>query len=360
MVSKKYQPLLLVMLLFVGLFGVSFTTQVQTQGTVDALILVADSFGLAYFDARDTLVSWGVDVTTIGFGLDTTIASCINHPPQPITADILLSGFNLNTLSNYDCVLIPPGGHWQALSNSQAVRDFIEAAYVEGLVIGSLCIGNMVVARSNDIVDGCKVASYGQSNLAMQAAGATPITGVRVVSDNRIITGGTGGGYPTGYTTAPTLEVCVALVKAVLRRSFVRSTTLEPSPNGVGFTIAVETQDPTALLPAIPSTTIATVTAEIYLLTNPAEILQTQQLSDADHDETYTGTFSNLNPGQYQVNVEVEDSDEVLEVIQNAASSSLSALMSPIDPLLLGGLIALVCIISVAVGVIFWKRRTRT
>jgi putative intracellular protease/amidase len=356
MVSQKFKALLL-LLAFVGvLAGAGFSAPVEAQTTVDALILVTDGFGWTYFDAVDLLTSWGVDVTVIADSGDTAISSCLNRPPRPITADLLLSTFNMNTLSNYDCLFIPSGGHWQALSLNQAVRDFVAAAFAEGLVVASLCIGNMVIARSNGIVDGCKVVSYSQSNVAMQQAGATIVSGVEVVSDHRIVTGATGGGFPDGYTSAPTYEVCVAMVKAALNLSYVRSSTLEPMPDGTGFTITVETQDPASYLIGIPSNEITSVTVELCFTANPSEPVVTRQLIDPDYDGTYSESIIGLAPGAYQINIEVEDSNATVEIVPNAAASSLAPSLSP---LVLGGAIACVVIVSSVFALLLWRRQKR-
>ena len=356
MESRNFQFLLL-LLCFIPLFtGAGLFSPVGAQTTVDALILVTDFFGWTYFDAYDYLTGWGVDVDVIALSGDTTIDSCPNHPPRPITADLLLATFNMNTLSNYDCLFIPSGGHWQVLSNNQGVRDFISTAHAEGLAIASLCIGNMVVARSNGIVDGCKVVSYAQSNLAMQQAGATIVSGVEVVSDQRIVTGATGGGFPDGYQYAPTYEVCVAMVKAALNLSYVRSADLQPLADGSGFSVTIETQDPATYLIGIPSNEIATVTVELCLTANPTESLVTQQLIDPDHDGIYADNIIGLNPGEYQLNIEIEDSSETVEVVPNASSSML---VPSLGPIVIGAMVATTVIVCSILAVILWKRQKR-
>jgi len=357
MEPRKFQSLLF-LLCFVGVFtGAGVFTPVGAQTTVDALILVTDGFGWTYFDAYDYLTGWGVDVDVIAHSGDPTIDSCLNHPPRPIIADLLLTTFNMDTLSNYDCLFIPSGGHWQVLSNNQGVRDFITAAYDEGLVIASLCIGNMVIARSNGIVDGCKVVSYTQSNVAMQQAGAIIVSGVEVVSDQRIITGATGSGFPDGYLNAPTYEVCVAMVKAALNLSYVRSVDLQPLADGSGFSVTIETQDSAAYLIGIPSNEIATVTAELCFTTHPTESLMTQQLIDPNHDGIYSNNIIGLTPGDYQLNIEVEDSGEIVEVVSNAASAIL---MPSFSPVVIGTIGAAAVILCSIFAVILWKRRKRS
>ncbi|MFX0168958.1 MAG: DJ-1/PfpI family protein [Candidatus Hodarchaeota archaeon] len=356
MASSSYKSLLLLLALVLGSTAIGFSALVETQATVDALILVTDGFGWTFFDAVDYLESWGVNVDVIAHSLDVTIDSCPNHPPRPITADLLLTTFDVNDLTGYDCLFIPSGGHWQALVNSQAVRDFVSTAFTEGLVIASVCIGNMVVARSNEIVDGCTVVSYAQSNVAMEQAGASIVSGVEVVVDHHIVTGATGGGFPDGYQYAPTYEVCLAMVKAALGLSYVRSTTMEPLPDGTGFAVTVETQDPAAYLIGIPSNEIASLTIGLYLTQTPTEAVTTLQLYDPDYDGIYLGTVTGLAPGQYQLNVEVEDSSETLEIVVNAATSSLAPFL---NPFLIGGVIVIGGIITSVLAIVLWKRRSK-
>lgn len=180
------------------------------------MILAANSVGDTYFPAKKQFEYWGWTVTTTG--LTPQVTSCLNTNPRPVPVDILISEVNNNILSQYDCVFIPSGGHWSALLNDPTTLNLIVEAYSLGLIISSLCVGIRVLAAA-DIVNGVRIAY--DSNSATQVTVAGGITVVaRVVTDQRIVTGTTGGGFTGGGASlAPTIEVCEAIAALVAMQS---------------------------------------------------------------------------------------------------------------------------------------------
>jgi len=66
------------LLLIVGVFSSPLlmpTADGQEISDVKVLILITDGFGWNYFDAREILESWGVNVTTISHSVDTDVPS---------------------------------------------------------------------------------------------------------------------------------------------------------------------------------------------------------------------------------------------------------------------------------------------
>ena len=178
-IQMKLRYLALVVL-FIALFtGPSYPVKAQpTQAEdVNVIIIVSNGFGWSYFTAKECFESWGATVTTVAHSVFLEVDSCYNRDPRPITADILLSDFNISRISDYDCLFIPSGGTWVAMSGSQTVLDFISAGYDAGLVVSTVCIGSVVVGRANEIVAGSKVVSYPQSNSIMRDAGAVVVSG---------------------------------------------------------------------------------------------------------------------------------------------------------------------------------------
>ncbi len=348
----RTKAFLLVAVLALSLCGSLQPIQVsaQTMSDVHVLFVISDGFGWSYFTAQDYFDSWGVQTTTVALALDTTVPACYNRPYRETTADLLLQNFDMNTLSNYDCVFIPAGGNWPSLIASLTVRNLLTTAHAQGLLVATFCIGNVVVASADSICAGTKVASFTMSNDEMIDAGATIVNNIRVVCDNRIITGGQGGG-PTGggYNTAPIYEACAMVVKMALGHSYALS--IEITPAGSDYTVTVTTTDPASSLPGINSTAITEIRARVYSQADPINPATTVNLASAG--DTYTGTISGLTGGPYRVDIEVKDNDQVLEVIRDVST------VFPSLPLLIGGIaIGVIGCIAVVVGIVYWKRRS--
>jgi putative intracellular protease/amidase len=346
----KRKAFLLVMVLALSCYGSLAPLQVssQTMSDVHVLFIISEGFGWSYFSAYDYFDSWGVQTTTVALAIDTTVSACGHRPYRETTADILIQHFDLGTLSDYDCVFVPAGGNWPTLLTSLTVEELITTAYAQGLLVATFCIGNVVVAGAGSLCAGTKVASFSMSNDEMLAAGANIVENVRVVSDNRIITGSQGGG-PTGggYDTAPIYEVCGMVVKLSLGYSTAQS--IQVTPSGTDYSISVTTTDPASTLPGINSTTITEVRARVYTPIDPITPITTENLVGSVG--TYTGTISGLTGGPYRIDIEIKDTDQVLEVIRDAST------VFPSLPLIIGGAIVGIVGIAAVVGVIYWRRR---
>jgi putative intracellular protease/amidase len=336
---------------------------VHRQGPedLDILVLVATGFGHPFFDFRTYFEAAGASVSVISAETTTSVASCYNPAPTWISAEFLLSTFDFETLSDYDCLFIPPGGHWQHLTQTDRVGDLLAAAHAEGVLIGSLCIGQRVILEARDIVYGVKVAFYQQTHFLFESAGATPVADALVASDCLIATGSTGGGVPYlgGTNILPINEFCHSFLKTALGRSFVQSCTVAPTTGDATttFSIIVETQDPSTGLASVPSTNIASVVARVYAFneTTPAHNVT---LSGTGFG-TYTGSFTGIGLGEYSVAIEVMDNTFSLEVVRDAASLT-GPVAATIPPelliLLIGGGAGAAVVVIVAV-ILIRKRK---
>jgi putative intracellular protease/amidase len=219
---KKGSPYDLKLILIVSIFltailpsGVSTINQgvdFNPPNNSKVLILVAGGVGITYYHAKDKFESWGWDVDTAG--VSSSVVSCPRQNPQVIDAEFLISEVSLTKLQEYDCIFIPSGGHWDGLSSYQPTLDLIFRAYHSGLIISSLCIGIVVLARAN-IIDGIRIANSPNSITYVEEAGGIMVEDT-VVTDKRIVTGGTGGGlYGGGASVAPTNETCEAIAIAI-------------------------------------------------------------------------------------------------------------------------------------------------
>ena len=339
---------------------------------VKVLMLICDNFGWNYFDAKQILEEWGVNVTTLSNSLDTNVSACANRPDNWTIADLLLKDVPDSIASQFDVLFIPAGAQWQSLIASTRVRNFISNAHDLGLIIGTICIGNRVLSEANDIVNGSNVASYPNTNSYMFAAGATIRYGMEVVRDNRFITGGTGGG-PTGggYTVAPTSEVCAAIVRAALGYSYVSEATISPPTGeaGVNFTISVKTDDHDSELSGLFSveTNITHVVANVLTKDNRT-LVESINLSHGESDSTYTGAFTATDDGEYVIDFEIEDSNSTLEIerelviisvgeeTSTSITTSTSSRTRP-DVFLIGSIAGLGAALIVVFAVMFKKHR---
>lgn len=326
---------------------------------VSVLILIGNYFGWNYFDAKECLESWGVNVTTVAYSLDYEVDSCLNREPRPITVDLLLSEMTPEMLIQFDCLLVTSGGQWLALTQSEDVLNFISDAYDLGLLVASICTGTRVVAEANNIVNGSRVTYYSLSDPQMTAAGAITIIGAEAVADGSMITGGRGGGTGGGgWLEAPTSEVCAEIVRSVLGISRVKEVTVTPSsgPVGTNFTIQAEIDNLNYSLGDILSTDVKKVTARIYVFDNRT-LMDTLELSDDDSDENYTGSFVGFQNGQYSVDIEVEDSNETIEVVKELGAFEVeSEHLEPLDVVLISSVTGGSILIVLLVVALFRKK----
>ncbi len=349
-------------------FSLAFSSSQITQladtadvSDINVLIIVMNGFGWNYFDAKDTLESYGVTVTTVAHAIDYEIDSCANREPNPITADLLLSEMTPEMVQQYDCLLVTSGGHWADMIASSTVMTFISDAYDLGLIVASICTGTRMVAEANDIVNGSKVVAFTLSSPQMVAAGATTVWGVEAVADGRIITGGRGGGTTGGgWLEAPTSEVCAEIIREILGLSRVTEVSLYPfsAEPGNDFSIGVATDNLNETLGVVLSTGIEEVTAAVYTGNNRT-LIDEIILTDDDLDGNYTGTITGLELGDYILDIEVEDSNETVEVCRDLKTFSVEMEPTPTgipDSLVITiGLIGIIAVIAVVI--IFVKKR---
>ena len=330
------------------------TLEIADTSEVKVLILVADYFGWNYFDARDRLESWGVNVTTVAFALDYNITSCLNREPRPIVADLLVSEMSPEMVSQFDCLLVSSGGHWADLIAGEVALTFISNAYDLGLIVASICTGTRVVAESSDIVNGSKVVTFFLSEPHMAIAGATTVLGVEAVADGSMITGGGGGGTGGGgWLEAPTSEVCAEVVREALGLSRVTEASIAPSigPIGTNFTINADIDNLNDTLGEVLSTSISEVKAQVYGYGNRS-LVETIELTDDNHDGNFTGHFISSEDGSYVVDIEVEDSNSTLEVVKEVITFDVGVEPTrPIDVVLIstvtgGGILIIILIVA--------------
>ncbi|MHA2353444.1 MAG: hypothetical protein ACXABX_10030, partial [Candidatus Thorarchaeota archaeon] len=83
----KWRMILVATLLMISITNSNPTIvsalDVPDVSEIKVLMFISDNFGWNYFDAREILESWGVNVTTVAYSLDHNITSC----PRPNTGE---------------------------------------------------------------------------------------------------------------------------------------------------------------------------------------------------------------------------------------------------------------------------------
>ena len=332
---------------------------------INMLVLISDGCGWNYFDVNETLVEMGVNVITIANTESHTVTSCLNREPRPITADILLSEFDLETINEYDGIVIPSGGQWAHLAGESDVNELLDTAYDNGLVVGAICIGVVTLARSDIITNGTKVASpVGYAYRPMRDTGADMISSADVVSDRRIITGGAGGGPPTGYESAPTYELCLEMVKEITGQSYAEKISVIPNneTGALDYMINVEIANLSLEYPEFEIAHVQQVTAIIYPEANSTDTTEVE-LTYLPGTSQYIGNYTSSNLGKQVIDLDIMNSEWSLEVVRNAITFNVEEPEEPEpgedDPLpltllVIGGAGAVVIVVLL----VFWKRRS--
>ncbi|MFW9845368.1 MAG: hypothetical protein ACFFD6_01365 [Candidatus Thorarchaeota archaeon] len=235
-----------------------------------------------------------------------------------------------------------------------------------GLVVATMCIGNVVVAEANDIVNETKVAYYGTAWEYVTEAGGIPVYSARVVSHNHIVTGGTGGGYPSGFETAPTYEVCSEIARLILNRSRLAGLILQPETGSPSenISISITVSDPYEDLSGLNSTEISKVEIYVYHQENSTLAFTTELEPPATDGFTYTGEFIDLRIGEYYFDIEITDSEDRLEVLDTVDTFSVREDIPtpppPIDPGIIGiPALGLALVAVVGIILVVAKRGTR-
>jgi putative intracellular protease/amidase len=326
---------------------------------IDILVLISDDCGWNYFVVNETLHEMGVNVITMTNTESYTVSSCPNKEQRPITADLLLSEFDLENTKEYDGIMITSGGQWRYFANASDVDELLEVAYDNGLVIGSICNGGSTVARSDINMNGTKIVRpLGDVYQLMKNKSAIIISHANVVSDRRIITGDLGDGPPAGYLGAPTYEVCLEMVKAITGQSYVANSEVvhNNAPTNLEYEINVEIANLSEMFPEFNVSDVQEVTANIYSETNSSDIIEAE-LTYIQETNQYSMNFTAPTTGKYIVDLDIMNEEYTCEVVRNATTfiaGEEANDSSSITLLLLGGGLGGVIIVILAV---FWKRK---
>ncbi|MHA1125520.1 MAG: DJ-1/PfpI family protein [Candidatus Heimdallarchaeota archaeon] len=295
----------------------TISSDAESFEDIKVLAILGNYFGDAYFWVKTQLEEWGVNVSVAG--MTPIVQSCSHKPPRPVTSDVLISEVDEGILAQFDCVYVPAGGHWESLFYSTSTKNLISTAYEMGLVIASICIGNKVVAVSNGIVNGVKVAYYSGCALEMNDAGAIHVYSTAVVSDKRIITAGTG---LCGTIHCNIYTFSVSITKACLGQTSVVSASIveyERVTAGENYGLIVTTNNLSDIYYGNLSSDITAVYAYVYWEDAPDDGIDLT-LNDDAQENIFIANFSSIEDGKYHIDLEVKSFAWGMEVVRDATS----------------------------------------
>jgi len=351
MKNQLFILMLLIVSLSVGSFTESATVPSNSEPIaledIKVLTLIDHGFGWNYFDIKDTFEEWGVNVTTAGTA--STVASCFNREARPVTSDILIEDVDNETLLDFDCVIVPSGGHWGNLAFDRDALNLIASAHELGLIVSGICTGPIVLARAGDILNGTKIAGHGNGDAYYRSAGAIQVLGQRVVCDNRVVTGGSGSGPPTGYAGAPTFETCLTIVRELMGVSLITEVNLNPAQISLGseFQISVELTNISDVSEGMFDSDISEVIATVYNIENRSLF---EEIELEETDGNYIGNFTGLEAGDYSIDIDIENEDRIFTTIRNVTSVAIEVDVinqGPLDLILISGIIIIPTIIAI-------------
>jgi putative intracellular protease/amidase len=203
---KRIKNYFVILLVLTTLSILTVNSSVTARNEVNILCFIENGFGGSYYINKGFLESYNFTVTTTSS--TPYVVGCKNNGKNinDTTSDVLVSDIVDEDLSDYDCLLVPSGGHWSNLVNTARTLELIQLAHEEGILVAGICTG-MIVLAAADILENVSVAYNLHASDWLSTAGAD-MTGYPVVSDQGVITGGFGGGVGFGPDYAPNEDFC--------------------------------------------------------------------------------------------------------------------------------------------------------
>ncbi|HUT80748.1 MAG TPA: DJ-1/PfpI family protein [Candidatus Bathyarchaeia archaeon] len=296
--------------------------EIKSLEDMKVLLIIGTYFGDSYFWLKTQFEAFGCNVTTAG--TSSLVPSCPNKPQRPVAPNISVYDMTREIIQEFDCVIIPSGAHWTYLIINNDVHDILNIAYEEGLVVGGLCIGTLVLAYADDLVAGKKVCYYSGSYSKMTQVGAEIIYGSGVVSDQRLVTGGTGAYNTINVNVYP---FSVAISKAVLGLSGITNIEIAPSKGSINetYTLSAETSDLTNIFGVNYTNTIDHLKGTIHSEDEEFED-KTVYLYDLDEDNKFVANYTSTAKGPFSIDFEIEGDSYGIEIIRNAIDFKIRSL----------------------------------
>ncbi|MBN1330338.1 MAG: DJ-1/PfpI family protein [Candidatus Heimdallarchaeota archaeon] len=286
------------------------------------VLIIGTYFGDSYFWLKEQFEAFGCEVTTAG--TTSLVASCPNKPQRPVAPNISVYDMTQEIIKGYDCIIIPAGAHWNNLIFNTAVHNILNIAYDEDLIVGGFCIGSLVLAYADDLVVGKKVCYYSGSYTKMTEVGAEIVYGTGVVSDQRLITAGTGVYNSTNVNVYP---FSVAISKTFLGLSGIANIKVTPTRGSINetYTISAEVSDLKNIFGVNYSNAIEHLKGTIHSKNEETEDKDVY-LYDLDKDDIFVANYTSTVKGPFTIDFEIEGDSYGIEIFRNAVDFKVKAL----------------------------------
>ncbi|NHJ88039.1 MAG: DJ-1/PfpI family protein [Asgard group archaeon] len=295
---------------------------IKSLDDMKVLLIIGTYFGDSYFWLKTQFEAFGCEVTTAG--TSALVPSCPNKPQRPVAPNISVYDITREIIREFDCVIIPSGAHWTYLIVNEDVHDILNMAYEEGLIVGGLCIGTIVLAYAGELVAGKKVCYYSGSYNKMVEKGAEIIYGSGVVSDLHLVTGGTGAYNTTNVNVYP---FSIAIAKTFLGLSGIKNIKVTPSRGAINETyqVSAETADLTNFFDTNYTNTILHLKGTIH---SDDEEFENQNiyLYDLDEDNIFEANYTCTVKGPLTIDFEIEGDSYGIEIFRDAINFKVRAL----------------------------------
>ncbi|MHA1211391.1 MAG: DJ-1/PfpI family protein [Candidatus Heimdallarchaeota archaeon] len=263
---------------------------------VNILLLMDEEWGANYLGIITKFEMFGWNITIAG--PSATITSCVYNGYIGLDVDILLTDVNdIYDITQFDCLNIMPGSSHENLLGNQDIRDMINSAVDNGLVVSAWCRAVRVLADA-DVIAGLNVTGHIDYKTEYEAAGATFFSSVPPITQGKIVTGVRSRFYQS--------QMCIAIAKALgvheTDPPTIKNLIIE-NLEGLKYNISVELEDVTPVMNAkIVLNALTEVKINDYVVT---KFVRT--LARKNGGNVFENTIDTLPNGIYSADIETED-----------------------------------------------------
>lgn len=267
----------------------------QSTYDIEILLLLDHQYGRSYFAIRQLLEQYGWNVTTTS--VNPVLIPCPGlDPSQVLTVDVLIQ--NITDVTEYDCISVLAGVGHPSLIASQETLNLIQTAVEAELIVSGWCTGVRVLAAA-DVIRGKNVTGSIMYREEYEAAGATYIEDENPIIDGNIVTVGRSRFYrdEMGRALATALGVYESNPPEILNIVVTPDVT---SPYSQISIISELTEESGVLW----------IKAKFFNQSDgirDSEPVLTLLLNNPNEDNTYIGNTTELDLGNYTIDLHVND-----------------------------------------------------
>ncbi|WP_371805332.1 DJ-1/PfpI family protein [Candidatus Lokiarchaeum ossiferum] len=366
--SAKFQKKIILMLIFFSIIPhpifayqpnsseIAESNHAITQDleSINVLMLVHNGVGKNGLDVKNLLEAWNCSVETVGITSSAKVICTNKGPAGTISTDLIISDLDNSKLKQYDCLFVPSGGYWDAVSKESEITNFIKKAYKQGLIISSMCVGTGILGNAGKIVEGSKFACHPNSAALITEAGGY-IEKANVVIDGQFVTGGTGGGWVGGgHTKAPFHLFSAALVQQILKHKYYSNINLESANNSVNpmeYILSVSINNLSSQIHQLPDVKNHSIEEINLICSQPGNISSEIKLPlESQSDGTYRLILDMEAYRKDQLVVEIKTNNSEIELYRD--------LKNPLKSAVFGySIVYLVCVSTPIIILIIRKTR---